>query len=87
MFFPEKIGSIFHGTHCIVGVFHSKMWEVKAVLMVICFHGNQVIGVPDERMGEELCAWVRLKAGQEATPEEIKGFCKGQVGWFTRRYQ
>ncbi|XP_041479390.1 medium-chain acyl-CoA ligase ACSF2, mitochondrial-like [Lytechinus variegatus] len=42
----------------------------------------QVIGVPDERMGEELCAWIRLKAGQEATPEEIKDFCKGNISHF-----
>eukprot|EP00057_Strongylocentrotus_purpuratus_P010671 XP_011665145.1 PREDICTED: acyl-CoA synthetase family member 2, mitochondrial [Strongylocentrotus purpuratus] len=42
----------------------------------------QVIGVPDERMGEELCAWIRLKAGQEATPEEIKAFCKGKISHF-----
>ncbi|XP_030836293.1 medium-chain acyl-CoA ligase ACSF2, mitochondrial-like [Strongylocentrotus purpuratus] len=42
----------------------------------------QVIGVPDERMGEELCAWIRLKAGQEATPEEIKSFCKGKISHF-----
>lgn len=42
----------------------------------------QVIGIPDERMGEELCAWIRLKAGQEATPEEIKAFCKGKISHF-----
>lgn len=42
----------------------------------------QVIGVPDERMGEELCAWIKLKAGQEATVEEIKAFCKGEITHF-----
>ena len=39
----------------------------------------QVIGVPDERLGEEVCAWVRLKDNVEATAEEIKQFCKGKV--------
>src|SRR4029079_8512271 len=31
----------------------------------------QVIGVPDPRYGEELCAWVKLRGGEEATTEEI----------------
>ncbi|KAK2178700.1 hypothetical protein NP493_533g01030 [Ridgeia piscesae] len=42
----------------------------------------QVIGVPDERFGEEVCAWVRLKDNVEATAEEIKQFCKGKVSHF-----
>jgi fatty-acyl-CoA synthase len=39
----------------------------------------QVIGVPDVRYGEELCAWIRLKDNASATPEEIREFCKGQI--------
>ncbi|XP_064632359.1 medium-chain acyl-CoA ligase ACSF2, mitochondrial-like [Lineus longissimus] len=42
----------------------------------------QVIGVPDDRMGEELCAYIRLKTGQEVTGEEIKAFCKGKMSHF-----
>ena len=42
----------------------------------------QVIGVPDAKYGEELCAWVRLKSGQSATPEEIRDFCKGQIAHY-----
>jgi fatty-acyl-CoA synthase len=42
----------------------------------------QVIGVPDVKYGEELCAWVRLKSGQSATPEEIRDFCKGQIAHY-----
>lgn len=42
----------------------------------------QVIGVKDERMGEEVCACIRLKTGQECTPEEIKAYCKGQISYF-----
>jgi acyl-CoA synthetase (AMP-forming)/AMP-acid ligase II len=40
---------------------------------------KQVIGVPDERLGEQVAAWIRLKAGQSATKQEILDFCKGQV--------
>jgi fatty-acyl-CoA synthase len=39
----------------------------------------QVIGVPDERYGEELMAWVILRPGASATEEEVRDFCKGQV--------
>ncbi len=42
----------------------------------------QVVGVPDAKYGEELCAWVRLKSGQTATPEEIREFCKGQIAHY-----
>jgi fatty-acyl-CoA synthase len=42
----------------------------------------QVIGVPDPKYGEEVCAWVRLKSGQSATPEEIREFCKGQIAHY-----
>lgn len=31
-------------------------------------------------MGEEICACIRLRAGQDCTEEEIKAFCKGKVG-------
>ncbi|MGE0441186.1 MAG: AMP-binding protein [Gemmatimonadales bacterium] len=42
----------------------------------------QVIGVPDEKYGEELCAWIRLKTGEIATEEELRRFCKGQIATF-----
>ena len=42
----------------------------------------QVIGVPDARYGEELMAWVRLKDGESATPEELIAFCRGQIATF-----
>jgi fatty-acyl-CoA synthase len=42
----------------------------------------QVIGVPDPRYGEELCAWVRLRDGETATPEEIRAFCQGQIAHY-----
>lgn len=42
----------------------------------------QVIGVPDAKFGEELMAWVKLKDGQTATPEELQDFCHGQIATY-----
>ncbi|MBV8080396.1 MAG: AMP-binding protein [Actinobacteria bacterium] len=42
----------------------------------------QVIGVPDERYGEELCAWIVLHAGSEITPEDVREYCKGQIAHY-----
>ena len=42
----------------------------------------QVIGVPDERYGEELMAWVVLRSGEQCTDEEIREFCRGQIAHF-----
>lgn len=42
----------------------------------------QVFGILDEKMGEEVCAWIQLKEGEVSTSEEIVEFCKGQVAHF-----
>ncbi|XP_026207076.1 medium-chain acyl-CoA ligase ACSF2, mitochondrial isoform X3 [Anabas testudineus] len=42
----------------------------------------QVVGVEDRRMGEEVCACIKLVDGQESTAEEIKAYCKGQIAHF-----
>src|SRR5919112_1038275 len=43
----------------------------------------QVIGVPDERFGEELMAWVRLREGAEPlTPEALREFCAGKLAHY-----
>ena len=42
----------------------------------------QVIGVPDERYGEEIMAWVRLREGQEATEDEIRDYCRGKIAHY-----
>jgi fatty-acyl-CoA synthase len=43
----------------------------------------QVIGVPDERFGEELMAWVQLRQGAEPlTVEDLRAFCQGQLAHF-----
>ena len=39
----------------------------------------QVVGVPDTRYGEELCAWIRLHPGQTLTEAEVRAFCQGQI--------
>jgi fatty-acyl-CoA synthase len=39
----------------------------------------QVIGVPSERYGEELMAWIVPREGAELTEDEIKEFCRGQI--------
>ena len=42
----------------------------------------QVIGVPDARYGEEICAWVKLRPGQQLTEQELREFCTGQIAHF-----
>jgi fatty-acyl-CoA synthase len=42
----------------------------------------QVIGVPDERYGEELCAWVRLRTDAELTTEDIRAYCTGKIAHY-----
>ena len=42
----------------------------------------QIFGVPDPRFGEELCAWIMLREGEETTPEDIKEFCRGQIAHY-----
>ena len=42
----------------------------------------QVIGVPDEKYGEELAAWVQLADGQTLTDDELKAWCKGKIAHF-----
>jgi fatty-acyl-CoA synthase len=41
-----------------------------------------VIGLPDRRLGEIVAAWVLLRAGQTATEEEIREFCRGRIAHF-----
>jgi fatty-acyl-CoA synthase len=42
----------------------------------------QVIGVPDEKYGEELCAWVKLRPGAELTGEDVREFCAGKIAHY-----
>lgn len=42
----------------------------------------QVVGVPDVRYGEELCAWIIAKPGQDLSEDEVRDFCKGQIAHY-----
>ncbi|HQT79501.1 MAG TPA: AMP-binding protein, partial [Rhodopila sp.] len=42
----------------------------------------QVFGVPDQRFGEELCAWIKLRSGATVTEDDIKAFCKDQIAHY-----
>jgi fatty-acyl-CoA synthase len=49
---------------------HPKIGEVQAV------------GIPNARLGEIVVAWVRLLPGVQASEEEIKSFCQGQIAYY-----
>jgi fatty-acyl-CoA synthase len=42
----------------------------------------QIVGVPDPKYGEELCAWIRLRDGSSVSEEEIRAYCRGQIATF-----
>jgi len=42
----------------------------------------QVFGVPDERYGEELCAWIKLRGGEELSADDVREFCRDQIAHY-----
>ncbi len=52
------------------------LFSHPAILEVQCF------GVPDQRFGEQLAAWVRLKEGSSLGEDEVKEFCRGKISHF-----
>ena len=42
----------------------------------------QVVGLPDQKYGEELCAWIIAKPGRAPTEDDIRAFCKGQIAHY-----
>jgi len=42
----------------------------------------QVFGVPDQRFGEELCAWIKLRAHENLTADDVRAFCAGQIAHY-----
>ena len=42
----------------------------------------QVIGVPDARYGEELCAWVKLREGAVLTEDSVREYCRGKLAHY-----
>jgi fatty-acyl-CoA synthase len=49
---------------------HSKIVEV------------QVFGVPDEKYGEQVCAWIRVREGTELSEREVKEYCRDRIAHF-----
>jgi fatty-acyl-CoA synthase len=41
-----------------------------------------IFGVPDDRMGEEVCAWIKVTSGEELSDPDVRAFCKGQISHF-----
>ena len=41
-----------------------------------------VFGVPDDLMGEEVAAWVRLRQGAAADEDDVRGFCRGRIAHY-----
>jgi len=42
----------------------------------------QVFGVPDDRFGEELCVWIKLRAGESLDADGVRAFCQGQIAHY-----
>jgi len=42
----------------------------------------QVVGVPDDKYGEQLCAWVQLVADQTLDEAELRAFCEGEIAHY-----
>ena len=42
----------------------------------------QVFGIPDEKMGEEVCAWIQINEGADLTADDVKAYCKDQITHF-----
>jgi fatty-acyl-CoA synthase len=42
----------------------------------------QVFGVPDPKYGEEVCAWIVARPGEQITEEEVRAFCQGQIAHY-----
>jgi fatty-acyl-CoA synthase len=41
-----------------------------------------VFGVPDDRFGEELCVWIKLRAGAALDADGVRAFCQGQIAHY-----
>jgi len=42
----------------------------------------QVVGVPDNKLGEAVAVWVRLRAGESMIADEVRDFCRGRIAHF-----
>jgi fatty-acyl-CoA synthase len=42
----------------------------------------QVFGIPDEKLGEQVCAWIQVVEGEVLSKEEVEAFCQDQITHF-----
>lgn len=42
----------------------------------------QVVGVPDRKYGEELCAWIVVRDGSDFSEDDVRDFCKGSIAHY-----
>jgi fatty-acyl-CoA synthase len=41
----------------------------------------QVFGVPDDKFGEELCAWIKVRPGETLTEDQVRAYCHEQIAF------
>jgi fatty-acyl-CoA synthase len=78
----EGWGTVLGRVRDVVNVAGEKVLpgEVEALLLRHpAIEAAQVFGIPDEARGEVVCAWIKLKPGQELTTSEIRDFCSRHV--------
>ncbi len=57
--------------------------EIEAFLLThTAIEQVAIVGVPDKKYGEELCAWIKLRKGQKLLEGDLKAFCKGQIAHY-----
>ncbi|AMO38515.1 AMP-binding protein [Thauera humireducens] len=42
----------------------------------------QVVGIPDQKFGEELCAWIIVREGEGLSEDEVRAYCQGQIAHY-----
>jgi fatty-acyl-CoA synthase len=42
----------------------------------------KIIGVPDPKYGEEVCAWIQLREGAALTADQVRQFCRERIAYF-----
>jgi fatty-acyl-CoA synthase len=42
----------------------------------------KVVGVPDQKYGEEVCVWIQAKEGEQLSEEEVRAFCRDHIAYF-----
>ena len=70
----------------LVEIFELKEREERLVSYFLYTHPAiqevQVFGIPHEKYGEEVCAWIKLQDGEELDAEGVKAFCRDNITHF-----